>query len=319
MKKLPLLLSLLVIVSAFPAAAQMANDPAAQARMDRIEHDMMLLQRQVARAPVSSAPISEGDVAASGGPAQLEVRLSTIEEEIRALRGKVEENEFQVRKLSEALDKFKTDTEFRFNEAASKPAAAAAETPAAEAKPKKVELIKEKKLDSENAKLSVTPPEKTPAVTTAGDGVLRAPEKTDSAATDTGAEENFATPRDHYNYGFRLLNQTKYEEAARAFDSFTKKYPKDPLVGNAYYWQGETYYIRRDYVNAADSFRQGFEAMPTGPKAPDNLLKLAMSLDALDRDKEACVVLGQVTTKYKKSSASVAEKAEAEQKRIGCH
>ena len=79
----------------------------------------------------------------------------------------------------------------------------------------------------------------------------------------------------------------------------SKKHPKDPLVGNAYYWQGETYYIRRDYVNAADSFRQGFEALPTGPKAPDNLLKLAMSLNALNRDKEACVVLGQVISKYK--------------------
>ncbi len=125
-------------------------------------------------------------------------------------------------------------------------------------------------------------------------------------------------PREHYNYAFRLLNQTQYEEAAAAFAAFTKKYPKDPLVGNAFYWSGETFYIRRDYVKAADNFRQGFEALPDGPKAADNLLKLSMSLDALNRDKEACVVLAQITTKFKKSSSSVTDKADQEQKRIGC-
>ena len=31
----------------------------------------------------------------------------------------------------------------------------------------------------------------------------------------------------------------------------------------------------RDFVNAADNFRQGFEALPEGPKAADNLLKMA--------------------------------------------
>ncbi len=139
-----------------------------------------------------------------------------------------------------------------------------------------------------------------------------------SDADDGESKTDFASPRDHYNYAFRLLNQTQYPEAAAAFDSFTKKYPKDPLVGNAYYWEGETYYIRRDYVNAADNFRQGFEALPEGPKAPDNLFKLAVSLDALNRDKEACVVLGQVVTKFKKNSTSVTDKADQEQKRIGC-
>ena len=60
------------------------------------------------------------------------------------------------------------------------------------------------------------------------------------------------------------------------------------------------------------------QALPDGPKAADNLLKLAMSLDALGRDKEACVVLQQVVTKFKKSSTSVTDKATQERKRIGC-
>jgi tol-pal system protein YbgF len=152
---------------------------------------------------------------------------------------------------------------------------------------------------------------------------------TSPAGSDAGADKSeddpapnangeFATPREHYNYAFRLLNQTKYKEAADSFAQFTKKHPKDALVGNAYYWQGETHYIRRDYGNAADMFRQGFEAMPDGPKAADNLLKLAMSLSALKREKEACVVLEQLATKFTKSSKNIANRAVQEQKRIGC-
>jgi tol-pal system protein YbgF len=294
MTRISAALFLILAMTAAPALAQIENDPAAQERMERLERDIMLLQRQVARSSMpAAAPITSGDMAAAGGPAQLEVRLSAMEEQLRNINGKVEENNFQTKKLTDNFEKFQKDTELRFNDLNHTPATA--ETPA---KPE------------ERKPLAKNPAPDGP--TTAGDGVLKA----DKEPADDGKE--FSTPRDHYNYAFRLLNQTKYEEAAKSFDAFTKKYPKDPLVGNAYYWQGETYYIRRDYVTAADNFRQGFEAVPTGPKAPDNLLKLAMSLDALKRDKEACVVLGQVVTKFKKGFPGVAEKAGQEQQRIGC-
>lgn len=317
MKRTLALLLLSTSLLATPALAQ--NDPATMDRVDRLERDIMLLQRQLARgqtpAQPAAAPLTDADLPPEGA-AQLEVRLSTMEEQLRKLNGKVEENDFQVRKLTETLERLQKDTEFRFSELAKSPPPAGEdgakppeETPKAGGKKEEEKPV---------GKLEKKPLPGNPEIagdnhTTAGDGALKLPDTT--AGEDSS---NFATPRDHYNYAFRLLNQTKYNEAAKAFESFTKKYPKDPLVGNAYYWQGETFYIRRDYVAAADHFRQGFEALPTGPKAADNLLKLAMSLNALGRDKEACVVLGQVTTKFKKSAASVADKADQEKKRIGC-
>lgn len=263
-------LFLLITGFAFPALAQ---------------EDMAPVETGSAFSP---PPLMEAEPAVSN-PAQLEVKLGGIEDELRRLRGKNEENEFQIKKLSETIEKMQRDIDMRFSDLGASPVK---HEPAVKSTP-----------SADKAK-----PE--PAETTAGDGILRPPA--------AGNKSEFATPRDLYNYAFRLLNQTKYEEAAKAFDDFTRQYPKDPLVGNAYYWQGETYYIRRDYVAAADNFRQGFEALPSGPKAPDNLLKLAMSLDALNRGKEACVVLQQITSKFKKGSTSIVDKAEAEQKRIGC-
>ena len=58
--------------------------------------------------------------------------------------------------------------------------------------------------------------------------------------------------------------------------------------------------------------------MPKGPKAADNLLKLGMSLGALKKNQEACIVLSQVMTKYKSAAANVAAKAESEHKKMGC-
>lgn len=274
-----LVLSTVLAGISLPALAQ--SDTEAQQRLDRLQREIQLLQKQIARGealtPGETMPV-DNSIASVDNPAQLEVRLSAMDEEIRRMRGKLEEAEFQNKRLAETLEKLQKDTDFRFNELAAGKTAAPSESFAAPA---------------------------------AGNS---------TPASEPSVDENFASPKEHYNHAFRLLNQTKYDEAAKAFEGFTKKYPNDPLIGNAYYWQGETYYIRRDYVASADAFRQGFEALPNGPKAPDNLLKLSMSLSALDRSKEACIVLGQLSNKFKKTptAANVLEKSQQEQKRIGC-
>lgn len=260
-------LAALIVTSSFYSFSACAETDSQ--RLDRLQNDLQIIQRQLSR---GQATVGVGTL-----DAQTEVRLSSIEDEIRNLRGKAEENEFQIQRLNENFDKLQRDVEFRFNDLSGNQS---------------------------------SPP--SPAAASNDDDDKSEP----NTPSKPGA--GFATPRDHYNYAFRLLSQTKYTEAAQAFADFTKEYPKDPLVGNAYYWQGETHYIRRDYVNAADMFRQGFEALPDGPKAADNLLKLAMSLSALKRDKEACVVLEQLSTRYVKASRSIAVRAQQEQKRIGC-
>jgi tol-pal system protein YbgF len=306
MKKRSLLTStvFIVLATSFPytSFAQMDSDGSG-ARIEKLERDIMLLQRQLSRSSGSGSAAS----AASGGGNDLEVRLSGMEEQMRALLGKVEENEFKIRKLSENLDKMQRDTDFRFNELAGH---ASASIPQDNSQP---QPPAQRKVPDENVKTELDKNGRSlgKVVDTAA---KPAQEEGDEGETET----EFASSRDHYNYAFRLLNQTQYDKAAETFASFIKKYPKDPLIGNAYYWQGETFYIRRDYIKAADSFRQGFEELPSGPKAPDNLLKLAMTLNSLKRDKEACVVLGQVVAKFKNSSAAVAQKAEQEQKRIDC-
>lgn len=270
--------------------AEYGDNEAANSRIEKVEHDMMLLQRQVSRSGGGNSSAG-GSAAGGGSSADLEVRLSAIEEQMRALVGKAEENAFQNKKLAETIEKIQKDNDFRFNEIT--------------AQKSKAEPIKDTGEKPKEKSVGKT-------VDTADDS-----EEAD-ASNNSPIKSDFATPREHYNYAFGLLDQMQYDKSAASFAAFAKKYPKDPLIGNAYYWMGKTYYIKRDYVKAADSFRQGFEALPSGSKAPDNLLDLAMSLNALKRDKEACIVLTQVVAKFNKTSTTVAQKAVQEQKRIGC-
>ena len=129
----------------------------------------------------------------------------------------------------------------------------------------------------------------------------------------------FNSPQEHYSHAFTLINRAQYDEAEQVLRSFTQQYPKDNLSGNAYYWLGETYYVREKFLEAADAFRQGFETMPAGQKAPDNLLKLGMSLGKLGKKDQACVVLSQLQVKYAGKAQPVLDRATKERQNLSCN
>ena len=309
MKRSLLPLLLLFTFTSLPARA--IENEEVSGRLESIERNLMLLQRQVARTPADEdAPT--GDVPA--GAAGTEVRITALEEEIRKVRGQLEESQFQNRRNAEAVERLQKDIEFRFQQLQqAAPAAPATEQPVSERKA----IPSDEEASNEVTTESVKEAKKEAAAKTKPD--VKVKEVTEEKpAAENGPMTSFENPREHYNYAFKLLNQTNYDESEASFKSFLKKYPKDPLAGNAQYWLGEIHYMNHDFVTAADNFRQGFEVSTTGPKAPDNLLKLAMSLSALKHDKEACVVLKQVGNKFGKSNANATRKAANEQKRIGC-
>jgi tol-pal system protein YbgF len=248
----------------------------------------------------SEYPADTGDNT-EANTARLQVKISELEEQIRRLQGLVEQASFENKQLKTQIDKSNGDIQFRLTELEKRQIAPKAEPEATSTNSDKLQPVEP--IPEDGTKETV--PE------TKG--------KKPAAESKKTASEKFASPREHYNYAFKLLNQAKYAEAGSSFTSFTEQYPKDALVGNAYYWLGETHYVRHDYVKAADNFRQGYEAMPTGPKAGDNLLKLAMSLNALNKDKEACVVLKQVKSKFGTAGGTIKARADQEINRIGCN
>lgn len=127
-----------------------------------------------------------------------------------------------------------------------------------------------------------------------------------------------ATADEQYQYAFGLLRQNKYDDAEKALRAFIDQNPDHQLTGNANYWLGETYYVRGDYKNAATTFAQGVKSFPQSGKAPDNLLKLGMTLAALGQGNDACTVFAEVSKRYPQASDTLKERVTKEQQRNSC-
>lgn len=125
-------------------------------------------------------------------------------------------------------------------------------------------------------------------------------------------------PKQLYQTAYGYLLQKDYGAAEVSFDDFLKRYPTDALAGNAQYWLGESHFVRGQYKAAAASFLKGYQSYADGAKAPDSLLKLAMSLDRLGQKDAACSSYGELTTKFPNAPASVKSRAQSERQRVGC-
>jgi tol-pal system protein YbgF len=127
-----------------------------------------------------------------------------------------------------------------------------------------------------------------------------------------------ATPEAQYEFAYGLLIRRDIPSVEVALAEFVSKHPDHPLAGNALYWLGETFYVRQDFMAAARTFAEGYSSYPKSSKAPDNLLKLAMSLNALGRKDDACITFTKLIDEYPRATASVRRRAERERGLLAC-
>ena len=125
-------------------------------------------------------------------------------------------------------------------------------------------------------------------------------------------------PKELYETAYGYLLQRDYGAAQAAFDDFLAKYPNDSLSGNAQYWLGETHFVRGQYKAAAGAFLKGYQTYAQSAKAPDSLLKLAMSLDRLGQKDAACSSYAELSSKFPNAPQSVKSRAQSERQRVGC-
>jgi tol-pal system protein YbgF len=136
--------------------------------------------------------------------------------------------------------------------------------------------------------------------------------KPQTVAVDAGAA------RDTYLKAYNLLIKQDYAGAEAAFSAFLQQYGEHELAGNAQYWLAETYYVRGRFEQAAQAFLKGYQSYGRSPKAPDSLLKLAITLDRLGKREAACATFAQLNQKFPNAPQHLTGRAQAERARIGC-
>ena len=125
-------------------------------------------------------------------------------------------------------------------------------------------------------------------------------------------------PKQLYETAYGYLLQQNYGAAETAFDDFLARHPNDALAGNAQYWLGESFFVRGQYKQAAGAFLKGYQTYARSAKAPDSLLKLAMSLDRLGQKEAACTSYSELNTRFPTAAQNIKARADSERRRIGC-
>lgn len=307
---LPGLLAFCVL--AVPAQAQYSSDT--NNRLNRLENEIETISRYIYK---GETPPPTAFSSGSKASADTEVRLQQLESQIRDLNGKLEEQSYQLRQLKEQLDRALSDIEMRLgNGTGPAPQAgqvssypqAGATTPGSNYATPTSEPSTEGDYQwsssggGRDAAASAVKSGQLGTLTTSGSG--------ETSSADSAAAE--------YENAFALLKNAQYEQAEQEFNSFIARYPDHILISNAKYWLGEAYYARGKYDDAARVFAEGYQQYPKGPKAADNLLKLAMALSGSGNNEDACVALGQLFKDFPAGSAPVLRRAEQEKARMKC-
>jgi tol-pal system protein YbgF len=320
---------LLVLISMTAAAPMVrAQDASTQERLDRVERDLSMLQRQVYRGTGGEAPPgAEG----GGSAVDLQVRMDRVEQQMRDLTGRVEDETNQVQQLRQRLEQVNSDIDVRLGQGRGQDQAqdqaqdaAAAPPPSPLAQPAALAPYGRPPPPGYG---TLTPPGEPPAPQT-GSGApypgqtQLTPPRVASAGDAVRPPRLDALPSGsvsaQYNSAFGLLRKADYPAAEEALRSFVRQHPRDPLAGNAQYWLGESFYARGQYSEAAAAFADGYKRYPRGPKAADGLLKLGMSLDRADQKHNACIALMQLDRDFPHPGSAVRDRAAQEKKKLGC-
>jgi tol-pal system protein YbgF len=114
------------------------------------------------------------------------------------------------------------------------------------------------------------------------------------------------------------MERKDYALAEETMRNFARKYPNDPLLADAQFWLGESFYQRQKYREAAEAFLAVTTKSDRSAKAPDALLRLGQSLAALKEKEAACAAFGEVARKYPHAATSIRQTVDREQKRSKC-
>lgn len=257
---------------------------------------------------VSLASPARAQAVPGTGP-NYETRLSALEDSMRDLNGRLEQLEYSVRRLDQTIQRMQQDTDARLSKLEAGAAQASAPSAPAAVQPQPQVAGGEQTVNPDGTLGDL----KVQNGRVVGGAVSPKAPPLPETPPDYGL-----TPQEQYDDAFGLLRQADYDGAEKAFKSFIDKNPKDKLIDNAKYWYGETLYVRAKFDEAAVAFADAWQQNPQGPKAPDSLLKLAMSLAAIDKTKDACTSLGELSAKYPNASPTIRQRASEERTKLKC-
>ena len=273
-----------------PVAAQVESREgiALQNQILELRRDLATLQQLQQKAASGGSALGGSSVPAATSPAsgdmtaQLLDRVGQLEEEVRRLRGRIDEVDNARQRQGDDLSKQIGDLNFRLENGAGRAAAGtpAGAAPAAKASP-----------PSGGSGESGTPAGSAPAV-------KRTPERALQEGNAALARRDYATA----------------EADAREVLGNSK----GPRTTDAQFLLAEALAGKKDYQGAAVAYDDAYTRSRTGVHAPDSLLGLANALIAINEKKAACETLDKFKAEFPRPREDLKTPIASARQRAGC-
>ena len=192
---------------------------------------------------------------------QLQQQLSDNQTDIDALRGQIQESQYQ---LNQVMDR-----------------------------QKQIML----QIDSLNGGSGATPAQ--PASGDQSNAAAATPAPAGGNTASSGVPAQTGDANTDYNAAIALVkDSSRQDDAIVAFQNFIKKYPDSTYQPNANYWLGQLNYNKGKKDDAAYYFASVVKNYPKSPKAADAMFKVGVIMQDKGDTTKAKAVYQQVVSKY---------------------
>jgi tol-pal system protein YbgF len=283
-------------------------------RLEKIQKDIQTLEKAVYSKNVN---LPSDNVVVNEALTRQLAKISELEKQIQQLTSKFEENNFKVQQLSDQLNKVSNDSQLRLqhlenNKTVSDKVSAPKEVIVEKNIPIKkneTNILNTDEINKEEESIIQEQPVQSENIK------LKEKEKVNKPKTKVLPKVSIA---EQYKYAMNIMKSGDFEKAEIAFKEFVDTHSKHELAGSAQFWYGETFYIRQLYEDAASAFLEGYQKYPNSPKAPENLLKLGVTLAELGEIEQGCKMIINLKKAYPKTDAAILQKSSYEKKRFNC-
>lgn len=274
-----------------PAGAQMETREAIalQDQILELRHELQMLQSRGVGAvpqPYYAQPAYPGAPPAGGSDiaAQLVTRVGALEEQMRQLRGRVDNLENEVQRGSADLSKQIEDLKFQMQNGGGATATAAPPAPPPFSPPPSLGTV------------PGSPPTPPPA---------------------TAAPPGPRTPETALQEGYAALARRDYAASEKIAQEVLSR-RTSPRAYDAQFLLAQSLAGERQWSRAAIAYDDAYNRSPKGSHADESLLGLANSLTAINEKRAACETLTKLRTEFPRGKPELKDQIAATSQRAGC-
>jgi tol-pal system protein YbgF len=285
-------------------------------KLDKIQKDIHTLEKAVY---TKNPNLPSDNISLNEALTRQLIKISELEKQIQQMTQMYEENSYQLQQLSDRFNKVSNDNQLRLQQLENNKFASDKLS-----SPK--EVFEEKKISPPKMNdKNILNKEEVDEISDDEDNSLK-DKSVNTESIKLKEKFNKAQPKilpkasvaERYKFAMNIMKNGDFEKAEIAFKEFVDAHAKHELAGSAQFWYGETFYIRQLYEDAAVAFLDGYQKYPNSPKAPENLLKLGVTLAELGETEQGCKMIANLKKAYPKTDASILQKSSYEKKRFNC-